>query len=199
MKEAIILKKIYNKHIRQLKHVNIKNKRLIICFSGVPCSGKTYIAKILEKKCKAIRINTDSIRSIIRKIVKNYSKLSDENYKEKILNNYLVNLLENYPFKNKLIILDKGIDRDYNKIFKIAKKHNFKVFIIRIKSALKIINQRVRIKCKWPDKNFINNINRWKKEFNDFNKKVKADITINNNQNKKPDLSLLFKKLDGII
>ena len=199
MKEAAIFRKIYIENKREYRYANTPHKKLIICFSGIPCSGKTFIAKIIEGKYKAIRVNTDDIRRIIRNLGKKYPQLLDEKYKEEILDKYLINLLKNYSFKNKLIILDKSVDRDYNKILEIAKEHNFKLFIIRIKATLKIINQRVRSKGNWPDMNFVNNIGRWKKEYNDFNEKIKADIIVNNNQNKKPDLSLLFLKINKII
>ena len=199
MKEATIFKKIYIENKREHRYANIQHKKLIICFSGIPCSGKTFIAKIIEGKYKAIRVNTDDIRKIIKGLGKKYQQLLDGKYKEEILDKYLMDLLKNYSFKNKLIILDKSVDRDYNKILEIAKEHNFKLFIVTVKASMKKINQRIRIKCKWPDMNFINNINRWKKEYNSFNEKIKADIIINNNQNKKPDLSLLFLKLDKII
>ena len=50
MKEKDLFKLIYEKQKKNFKNINIKNEeKIIISFSGVPGSGKTYIAKILEK------------------------------------------------------------------------------------------------------------------------------------------------------
>jgi len=57
--------KIHKKYIKKLKHLNIPHKKLMICFSGFAGSGKTYIAKIVEKKYKGVRIRSDDIRKII--------------------------------------------------------------------------------------------------------------------------------------
>ncbi|MEK6922851.1 MAG: hypothetical protein AABX08_03565 [Nanoarchaeota archaeon] len=45
-----ILEQIYKKHRIKLENISIKNKKLLICFGAVPGSGKTHIAKILEKR-----------------------------------------------------------------------------------------------------------------------------------------------------
>ncbi len=48
-----IFKQIYHKHLKFLRNLDFsKNKRLIICFAGVPGSGKTRIAKVLEKSIR---------------------------------------------------------------------------------------------------------------------------------------------------
>ena len=58
----------WEKHILQF----VPNKKLLICFVGIPGSGKTYLAKIIEKKFKGIRINSDNLRKVINKnITKN--------------------------------------------------------------------------------------------------------------------------------
>ncbi len=61
--------RIYKEHLKHLKNKNISNnKKAVICFSGIPGAGKTYIAKILEKRYKGVRIRSDDIREIVKKL-----------------------------------------------------------------------------------------------------------------------------------
>ena len=61
--------KIYNKIsenlFSKLKNTNIYHSPFIITFSGVPGCGKSSLAKIIEDKYNAVRINNDLIRDII--------------------------------------------------------------------------------------------------------------------------------------
>jgi hypothetical protein len=105
-----------------LKYKNICNPNLAILFSSVPCSGKTHLSKIIEDKYKAIRINKDEIGEIILKL--NLTKKT--NQKEDLADQYIYYLIENLLFKNKLIVLDKSIDRTYKKTFQLLQKNILK-------------------------------------------------------------------------
>jgi len=194
-----MIKEIFALHKTKLKNLNIPNKKLIICFSGTPGSGKTYLAKKIERKYNGIRISTDEIRKIIKKLRNKNKKLLNESYKEKVLHNYLYYLIEKCPFKNKLIILDKSIDRDYKKLFSLAKKRKYRVFIIRIKSPKKDIEKRLVKHRGKLDDNYLKNISRWIKEFKNFWEVVKPDLVIENKINKKLNTSKIYKEIDKII
>ncbi len=183
--------RIYKKHFKHLKNKNISNnKKAVICFSGIPGAGKTYIAKILEKRYKGVRIRSDDIREIVKKL-----KLKE---REKLTHLYLEWLFRNYPFRNKLIILDKSIDRKYKETFKAFKERGYKIFVIRIKASRKVSEERVKKKLGGKlDKNYIDNIERWIKEWEESGKKVKPDILIQNDKNL--DLKPLFEKLDRLV
>lgn len=185
MRENII--PIINKeYFKKLKNLSINHKKLVVCFSGFSGSGKTHIAKILEKKYKGVRIRNDDIRKIIIK-----KKIREI---DKITYSYLEWLLKNWKFKNKLIILDSGIDRRYLKILALLKKKKYPVFIIRINTSKRIACQRAFERANGEDKHFKNNIDRWIKEWEDFGKEVKADIILSNKENL--DLNPLFKILN---
>jgi len=192
MDDKKLIKKIYRFHLKQLKNLNVFHKKFMVVFSGIPGSGKTYIAKILEKRYKGVRIRTDSLRLIVRKF-----KLGDEEINEKILKKYYYWLLNDYSFKNKLIILDKGIDRKYKEIFALEKQKGYKVFTIRLKVSRKKSKERIIKKLGALDENYIKNIDRWIREWGAFGKKVKPDIVIENEE----DLNLesLFLKLDKLV
>lgn len=180
MKEKSINKIIHEEYTKKLKNISIPHKKLMICFSGFSDSGKTHIAKILEQRYKGIRIRSDNIRTIISNL---NPKISDTD-KDRIVYAYLEKLFENWKFKNKLLILDRGIDRKYQETFSIFKKQDYKIFIIRLKVSKKVAYKRASERSKGIDQHFINEINRWIREWKDFGKKVKADIIIKN-ENKK--------------
>ena len=184
-----IIQKIHKKYIKKLKYLDVPHKKFVICFSGIAGSGKTYIAKILEKRYKAVRIRSDDIRGIVDKLrIKEIDKLTY---------GYLGWLYNNYSFKNKLIILDKGIDRKYKETFSIFRKKRYKIFIIRLKVSRKLSEKRIIKKLGKPDENYVNNIDRWIKEWEDFGKKIKSDIVIENKDG--VNLNPLFSKMDKLI
>ncbi|MEK6842580.1 MAG: AAA family ATPase [Nanoarchaeota archaeon] len=173
-----------------LKNIGVHHKKLLICFSGIPGSGKTHIAKIIEKKYFGVRIRSDDIRNIIKKLKNKEKNVNKITYK------YLDWLFKNYSFKNKLIILDKSIDRKYKETFSIFRKKRYKIFIIRIKTSKKISKERVS-KLGKLNENYINNIERWLYEWKGFEENVKSDIIIKNENNL--NLKPLFFKLDKLI
>ena len=185
-----LTRKIYKIHKRQLKNTSISHKKLLICFSGIPGSGKTHISKILEKKYLGVRIRSDDIRSIVKKLDIKIKDIDGITYA------YLEWLFNNYSFKNNLIILDKGIDRRWRETFPIFKKKKYKIFVIRLRVSRRISEKRVAKHGK-IDGNYINNVERWVKEWNLFGGKVKSNIIIKNGQNL--SLKPLFSKLDKLI
>lgn len=193
MTELNILKKIYEKHLKQLGNFSIPNEKLIICFSGIPGSGKTYIAKVLEKRYNAIRIRSDTIRKIINDLEEDFDNIDE------IVYDYIDWLLKSFPFVNKLIILDMSIDRRYEKLFLFFEELGYKRFIIRLKVSQKVYEKRIIKKLEKLDRNYINRINDWKKQYKEFGKKVKPDIIIENNKDNELNLKPLFKKLDRLI
>jgi dephospho-CoA kinase len=193
MKEELLIKTIHEKYTKKLKNLLVPHKKLMICFSGFSGSGKTYIAKILEERYNCVRIRTDDLREIIIKLSPKISATD----KDRIIYKYLEELFENWKFKNKLLILDRGIDRKHKKTFSIFKKQGYKIFIIRLNVSKKTAFKRAFERNKGPDQHFINEINRWIKEWKDFGKNVKSDIIIKNEG--KLDLKPLFKKLDKLV
>jgi len=195
--EKNIFRKIYEKHSRFLKHRKVRsNKRLIICFSGISGSGKTSLAKILEKRYKGVRVNSHRVGKIIRELIilGFIKKKSDA---KKLQDDYQLWLIGNSQFRNCLIILDRGIDRKYEEVFRIAGKRGYKVFIIRLNVSEKTLRKRILIKNKENAENYFKSFDRWKREFREFGKKIKSDIILENEE--KPDLKLLFRRLDKLV
>jgi predicted kinase len=184
-----LFNKIYEIHVKQLKNTSVPHNKLVICFSGIAGSGKTSIAKILEEKYKGIRIRNDDIREIINRF--------GFNDVDEITHAYVSWLFEHYPFANKLIILDSGIDRRYEEIFALCQKEGYQTFIIRLKVPERIYKKRIIEKLGKLDDNYLTRINDWKKQFEEFGKNVKSDITLNNGG--KLNLASVYFKLDVLI
>ncbi|MDP2925973.1 MAG: AAA family ATPase [Nanoarchaeota archaeon] len=184
-------KKIYQVHEKTLIYKDAKNKKLIICFSGVPASGKTTLAKILEKRYMGIRLNKDDIGNIILKL----NLVNETDIKEGFSSEYIIHLLKNYPLKNKLIILDKSIDRDYKTLFNILKKYSYPIFLIRLKISREKMIKRINKRNNDNLEAWIKKVDKWFFDFIEANKHIKPDFVYNN----KDDLNELFFKLDRII
>jgi len=203
-----IFEKINKRFFPKLKNTNTNNLPFIIAFSGVPGSGKTTISKILEKKYKGVRIDNDELRDIISDFSGNYKltkkdkeiiikifKFSKKIYikemydfsenmikNEVILYKYQKWFLENYPFKNKLLILDSSIDRKYEMLLKILRKKMFKIFIIKLPFNKEMFLRRERKRNK-DTSFFLKNIGRWKRDYDNLNKNVKVNFVFSNNLN----------------
>lgn len=183
-------KKIYKKHASKLKNLNKVNKKLLICFAGIPCSGKTALAKKIERKYKAVRISNNDLRRIINKYI-----TKKEDKREAILKEYVLDLLKNSPFANRLVVLDSGIERKYKDILKISKSKKWKMFIIRMIVPKSSIIKRIKIKDIKRFENHPEDIKRWFKEYKEFNRKYKSDFIFKSNK----DLKKLFTKLNSIL
>ena len=184
-----LIQKVHKKYIDKLKYLNVPHKKLVICFSGFAGSGKTYIAKIIEKEYKAVRIRSDDIRKIV--IDMKIKEIDDVTY------GYIEWLCKNWKFKNKLIILDMGIDRKYKETFKIFRKKKYKIFIIRLNVSKKTAYERVFERNKGNIKHFNSEINRWICEWKDCGKNINPNIVINTD--KELRLDSLFGKLDKFV
>lgn len=181
---------ILKEHKKQLKNLSKINKKLIISFVGIPGSGKTYLAKKLEKRYGGIRINSDDIRKII-----NNKITREESERETILKEYILNLLKKSPFINKFVILDSSIAGKYEEIYKISESKKWKMFIIKMITPKNLIIKRIKIKDKERLEKHPEDVDRWFKEYKEFNQKVNANFVFRKNSN----LKSLFLKLNGIL
>lgn len=189
----LFLNKIYSQHVKTLKNLILSKNRIIICFSAVPGSGKTTIAKLIEEHYNGVRISNDEIRAIIHDLKKD--ALNDE--VQEILREYLSFFLEKYDYLNKLMILDSGIDRKYPILKKLADNRGFRMIIIKINVNLDKIISRIKNRNPKSYQGYLESMNRWIRENEEFNKNNKADIIMDNNQSL--DKEKLFLELDKLI
>jgi predicted kinase len=184
-------KEIYELHKKQLSYLDLRHRATLICFAGIPGSGKTYLAKLLEERYKAVRISNDNLREIIKQIK------SPEEDKEEILREYVIDLLSRVPFSNKRIIIDSGIERKYIRIKETAEKNNIPIYIIALEVSRDELEARISQRPKQDRKHFHSEIERWTQEYNKFMKDVGADFVIKDTRDK--SLQDLYSWLDSKI
>lgn len=164
---------------KTIQNLDIYHPKIVIAFSGIPGSGKTFIAKQLENKYKAVRIQNDKIREAVDKVFQNISNEEAEKFKD----SYLMSVLDELKNKrNGLIILDSSMDRRYPKIIKWCKENNFKLIVIKLDITKEIAVKRLKEREGTNAKNYLKNLDRWFLDFKKFNRNYKADITIDSNK-----------------
>lgn len=194
MKNQNRFDEISKKLFPRLKYIKTQNQQLIIAFSGVPGSGKSKLSRKLEEKYKAVRIGNDTIRDII-----NHSKIFPllEGERENLLQDYNEYFARNYSFRNKLLILDKSMDRQYKRFFPVFKELGLEFFIIRLTMDKEEAIERIMKRKKGEDLDLVKrNMKRWQTEFLDFGKNAHYDILIDG---KNPDFEKVCEKIDGIL
>lgn len=209
---------IFKKHNTKLKNLDISHSnQIMILFSGVPGSGKTRLAKKIEKEYRAVRYENDMVRGILESFPKEYFKnvsanslesfnniakktlLRDYGYdkllikKENLLQDYKKYFLSGYSFQNKLIIFDGSVDRSFYSFRDFSKEFNFKLFLIKMPFDKNRIRKRMINRGEGDMTFFDKNLPRWKNDYDELNKKVKADFKFKDN------LGELFEKLEGLI
>jgi predicted kinase len=181
--------KIFSEHKKILNNLETEQTAgLVICFAGIPGSGKTTIAKELEKKYNAVRINSEDLGKIVKRTV---GELPDGNT---VQNNYQIYLLENWPFANKLVIVDSGIERRYEKVLDSAKKSGLDLFVIRLDVSENILRRRIQDREGKNAPAYFNSFDRWKREFKSFKDSVEVDFVLDNGG--ELEMEALYELLD---
>lgn len=177
-----------------LKYTKIQNSQLIIAFSGVPGSGKSELSKKLEERYRAVRIGNDSIREIIHNS-EAFHFLEEES--ENLLQDYNEYLIRNYPFRNKLLVLDKSMDRQYKRFFPVFEELKLRFFVIRLTVGKGEAIRRIMDRKEGEDLDLVEkNMERWQSEFEDFGKNASYGVLIDGEN---PDFEKVYEELDKFI
>lgn len=201
-----LINKILTEHKKIINNNDVGNPKIAICFSGTPASGKTFLAKKIEKEFNGIRLNNDELRIIlsnftneynfsrkdlmiwekvfetsnIEKINKKHGFTENELKIESLLREYMGCLQKKYMFRNGLLIFDSSFDRTYKITFPILEESGFKIFVIRMPFSKKLFITREEERNGDMDF-FIKNIDRWKKDYDNFNADIDPDFIFNDN------------------
>lgn len=125
-----VVKEIENEYFDSLVNMSVGNPRLMVLFSGPPGSGKSVLAKLIEKEFSAIRLENDAIRSLVHA---HYPKMSlDE--KAEITLKCMYKCWDRLLTKssNGLWVIDASIDRKYQTASNFAQQNNFRELIIAL-------------------------------------------------------------------
>lgn len=157
------------------QHLQLANtKKIIVTFAGIPGSGKTTIAKLLEEKLHALRVSSMDVQ---RELEKESGKVLYEGIIED-KRRKIIEILDEIADKspNKLIILDKGIERTYKNILNWAYEHNYEMITIALDCPESILEERLNTREGKSATNYLANMNRWVEEYNLFMKENEVDM-----------------------
>lgn len=132
----IPFQEIFKKHSLQFVHIDQKNPKLLIMFSGTPGMGKTTLACALEKDFQAIRLSTDEARSFLHMSGLQLS----------FADKYISYCLDTLHAKsnNQTFILDRSIDRTYPDYMEFAKRHGYITFVVRVQAGRPVVEERIK-------------------------------------------------------
>lgn len=188
-----IAKIIFDFHLKRLKNLNVKNNKIMILFSGITGSGKSYLAKKIEERYKGLRINNDDIRDIIRDEVLPLARPKSID-KQNILENYLGYLYGNLPQTNGFLIMDSSIDRKFSVIKDFASKNSYAMFIIRIDLPREMITKQILQRTEKDSAPYISDLNRQIEDHDRAATEFVPDFTIK--EEKFNDFDKLFRAID---
>lgn len=115
-------------YLGQLKNLKVTNPRLIIRFSGPTSSGKSTVAKALEAKFKAIRVEDDVV---LRELTQRFPGIAHAEMnpiRYEVMDKVWEELATTAV--NGLLIADSSIDRSYDKATAFSDKHGYAQIII---------------------------------------------------------------------
>jgi predicted kinase len=172
-----IAKIIYSHHIKKIKNFDQSNEKMFVLFSGVPGSGKSFLAKKIEEKFKAVRINNDDIRDIIRDKIAPLLDMAEIKPQE-LLEDYLKFLYESISKKNGLIILDSNMDRGFEPVRKVAHEYGYKIFLIRIDLPRETIESQIKQRTDKNPEPYIRDLDKQIEDHQRFSVEMSADFVI---------------------
>jgi len=152
------------------------NPKTLICFSGVPYSGRTTIAKAITERFSGVYVDKDQARTLIYQ----NEKIGNTQQPEDLLDEYMPTVFDRLKKdKNGLITLNASIDRKYDEYAKWAKGNDYKLIIIDIDIPLEtaenaIKKERDEKTAEW----FVGQFSRWYADHETFLANHEIDYTI---------------------
>lgn len=165
---------LFKQHCTLLKNTDIQQAPFVITFSGTPGMGKSFIAKLIEERCCAVRVSTDEIRSLLASL-----DIKPADY-DQALFSYFTYFMQHYTLPNKRIIVDASIDRKYKQVFAYLKKNKVNYLVVRLEVPRELIIERIKQREGIKAEFYYKNLDGWLKDYEEFGKKNVADITFDN-------------------
>ena len=182
--------KVYLKYKEKLSNLDVSNPPLLITFAAVPGSGKRTISKMLESELQAVRINCDYIQELF------YDLRGKRFYDGFILEKrefiyWLVRKIIK-EYENKLVILDKSIDRSYEDIKDLTDELEIPFIVISLETGREELVKRLKKLYGDYSKNYINDLDIWIRQHKEFVDSKKYDVSIDTG---KSDINETVKKI----
>ncbi len=182
---------IWKNNLKYFRHTEIPHPKILVAFAGIPGSGKTTLATLLEDRFKGTRFKSDDVRDILGSLMPG-SSIIERNDIIKSYESYALDKLSQFP--NGLLILDSGIDRKYQKISEWATQNNYQRLTIGFEVPRDIAEARLKAsKTNYQD--YFKEMDRWIKEHGEFSLHVVPDIILNPTDSP----TLVFPKLQAML
>jgi adenylate kinase family enzyme len=104
-----------------LRNTDLEREPFMVFFTGLPFSGKSTVAKVLQHRYDMVRIENDRLREI-----KDRENVDIDAY------DYIIDFVKNYSYPNKRGVQDSSIDRIYEDIIPHCKEKEIPYFIIKM-------------------------------------------------------------------
>lgn len=188
---------ITNDYYASLANTDIEHQKCVILFSGVPGSGKSKIAQIIEEELGAVRISNDDIRDLI---VATYPTI-DENEREKTKLKVATKLLERLETaRNGMIVFDASVDRPkgYDFYNSWAQNHGYRTVLLRLDVPRDVIERRIRERGDTGYRiieQYLANLDIWLQQWQAFGEEHKSDLVITPSTSIEDVLKVIKKKI----
>lgn len=194
--DKALYQQIFEQHQERLHNLDASHPKIVITFSAIAGSGKTTLAKAIERKYSAVRISNDHVRRIIDGLDLGI----DPPAKQQLLEQYVLRLFD-YLSKqaNGLVLLDSSIDRKYFAVKERVEPLGYRMVFIKITLPRAEIERRVRERHKSaanPDA-YLREFDRWVTDNERLAAQVDPDITLADNYTF--DFDNVYKYLDQLL
>ena len=140
--QAALVELVFQRYSRTLRNLETSNKKKVfLLFSGVPGSGKTTLARRIERRYDAVRISSDEIRSLLQAEGPGISDAEKQDCMKAILYLCLGRCAET---DNGLLILDASIDRSYPDVFSWCSNRGYLPYVIALRLSKEDAMKRIR-------------------------------------------------------
>lgn len=169
---------ITSEYYDALPNKKVRQPKYIILFSGVVGSGKTTIARAIERDLQAVRVSNDEIRSHITASYPAIGPAQREELKLKIGGKVLERLARE---TSGIIVVDASCDRGYDTYRRWAKKHGYRIILLRMDVPRDVIELRIRERGDQGHRRVessLAHLDTWWRQWEVFGKEHTPDIVI---------------------
>lgn len=172
------LKDLADTYYASLPNKNVNQPKRVVLFSGVAGSGKSTVARAIEKELHAVRVSNDEIRD---SIVAAYPMIGVED-REQAKFDIGTEVLKRLANKTSgLIVIDASCDRGYDHYRSWATKHGYAIVLLRMDVPRAVIEQRLHERGNQGHREVarsLGKLNTWWKQWEMFGEEHTPDLII---------------------
>ncbi len=174
-----------------MQYKDVPHPKCVICFAGVPGSGKSWLAERLEHDLRAVRISNDDIRRTI-----DAAGVTDRNTRERIKESVIRRVnKEVVTWQNGLLVLDADVSRRFAKM--LPRFPGYKIIVISIDAPKDLLIKRIRTRegHRADPERTIELLDRWLADKAEFMQHFGEKVTIHLNTEQGIDYESLKNQL----